>query len=239
LAHAHAQRLGVEVHRQHEQVLGLLRLAPCTRRRKPSPVVERERDVLADRALADALHGRHDVLALEVDAVIAEGLRELRVEGALGGVVADRRHLLQPQVLQARAQAVVLDAQLVLARGGARVLLRLGHELARALEQRRVRVAGLGQRQRASRDGQRLDRLAGLAQLDRFAVRGVDQLARALGALRALHLALRTLVVDPPGARADEQERRHDGAAQRDGQLAAATLLRRLDARFRGATSAF
>jgi hypothetical protein len=53
------------------------------------PVVERQCDLLGDRALADALQCGDDVLALEVDAVVAECLREGGVELGLELHVAE------------------------------------------------------------------------------------------------------------------------------------------------------
>ncbi len=116
------------------------------------------------------------------------------------------------------------STQLALALGRADLLLGLGHEAARALEQRRVGVAFLGQHPRATRGSQRLGVLAGLAELDRLAVGRLDRRARLLQALRAF-------AVDPPEAAAAEEQRQRDRAAQRDGQLARAAFLGGLDAR--------
>ena len=45
---------------------------------QPAPVVQRQRDLLGDRALADAFQGRNEIITLEIDPVVVERLREER-----------------------------------------------------------------------------------------------------------------------------------------------------------------
>ncbi len=143
LAHLLAHGIGVEVHREDHQVLGLLRVRAVHAAAQATPVVEGQRDFFADLPLADALQGGHDIGALEVDAVVVEGLREGRVELDFALGIADRRDLLQAQVDQARAQLLVLLDECALALGGVEVLLRLRDEMSRALEHRRIGLTGL------------------------------------------------------------------------------------------------
>ena len=144
LAHALAQRLGVEVHREHEQVLGLLRLRAVHPAAQASPVVERQRDLLGDLALADALQRGHEVVAFEIDAVVVEGLRELRVELGLAlRVRRSWRSAARRRSTRRERSFSSCSSSVSLALGRADVELGLRDELPRALEQRGVGLAGL------------------------------------------------------------------------------------------------